>query len=326
MTDVTRGWGRRTGTAAVLALALGAACPAGAVPLPKSQTASAAADGPDVPAHVTVGPGGRDLRLTGDLTAGVAARVAEILAAHPQIERIDLTSDGGLVEEGTAIGALVAARGLATYVPDACASACMLVFVRGRARYLGAGGRLGFHAPYAIGAHGRVRAVDPAPERAAYRAAGLSRAFVARALAVPPAGIWIPEPAELRAAGIVTEIVGPDRFPDPARAPETGESGPPTSLCRSARLPRHPPSRGRRSRTAPGRRRCAPSTSRAGAYLRTRSGPRGNGCRIIACAAPPAERTGRSARRSSTRCSRPPTPRRQCGWPTTARSRSTTMR
>jgi hypothetical protein len=231
MADVTLGGGRRTGTAAAaLALALGvAACPAGAAPLPKHRTASAAADGPDVPARVTVGPGGRDLHLAGDLTAGVAARVAEILAAHPQVERIRLTSAGGLVEEGAAIGALVAARGLATYVPDACASACTLIFIRGRARYLAAGGRLGFHAPYEIGAHGRMRPVNSAPERAAYRAAGLPRAFVARALAVPPAGIWIPDAAELRAAGIVTEIVGPDRFLDPARAPEPGASGSRTS-------------------------------------------------------------------------------------------------
>ncbi|MDE4913915.1 hypothetical protein PQI07_24905 [Methylobacterium sp. 092160098-2] len=114
---------------------------------PRRGLAASAADGPAVPARLTVGPGGRDLRLAGDLTEGVAARVAALLAAHPQIARLHLTSDGGLVEEGAAIGALVAARGLATYVPDACASACTLIFVRGRTRYLATGGRLGFHAP-----------------------------------------------------------------------------------------------------------------------------------------------------------------------------------
>jgi hypothetical protein len=224
MSHLTRRWRRRTGTAAsVLALALAAVCPATTCPaaaldLPKDPSkhrrAALAPDGPNVPVRLAVGPGGLDLRLAGDLTAGVACRVADMLAAHPQIKRIQLTSDGGLVEEGAAIGALVAARGLATYVPDACASACTLIFVRGRRRYLATGGRLGFHAPYEIGAQGRLRAVDPAPERAAYRAAGLPGAFVARALAVAAAGIWIPEAAELRAAGIVTEIVGPDRFTD----------------------------------------------------------------------------------------------------------------
>lgn len=230
------GWRRRTGTAAcALALALGAAGPAAAHP-PKGRgaaSAASAADGPAVPARLTVGPGGRDLRLAGDLTEGVAARVAALLAAHPQIARLHLTSDGGLVEEGAAIGALVAARGLATYVPDACASACTLIFVRGRTRYLATGGRLGFHAPYEIGAQGRMRPVNSAPERAAYRAAGLPAAFVARALAVPPAGIWIPAAAELRAAGIVTEVVGPDRFPDSTLDADPSAAGARAAILRT---------------------------------------------------------------------------------------------
>jgi len=233
MSVFPRGRKRRTGTAAcALALALGAAGPAAAYP-PKGREAASSADRPDVPARLTVGPGGRDLRLAGDLTEGMAVRVAAILAAHPQIARLHLTSDGGLVEEGAAIGALVAARGLSTYVPDACASACTLIFVRGRTRYLGTGGRLGFHAPYEIGAQGRMRPVDSAPERAAYRAAGLPAAFVARALAVPPAGIWIPTAGELRAAGIVTEVVGPDRFPDSTLDADPSASGARAAILRS---------------------------------------------------------------------------------------------
>lgn len=232
MSVFPRGWKRRTGTAAcALALALGTAGPTAAGPLPKGR--ASAADAPDIPARLTIGPGGRDLRLAGDLTEGVAARVAAILAAQPQIARIHLTSDGGLVEEGAAIGALVAARGLSTYVPDACASACTLIFVRGRTRALATGGRLGFHAPYELGAHGRMRPVDSAPERAAYRAAGLPAAFVARALAVPPAGIWIPEAEELRAAGIVTEIVGPDRFPDSTLDADPSEAGARAAILRA---------------------------------------------------------------------------------------------
>ena len=221
MSCVTRGWGRRTRAAAcLLALALGAA-------------AGPATGASEIPARVALGPDGRDLRLAGDLTAGVAARVAELLATHPGVERIHLTSDGGFVEEGAAIGALVAARKLATYVPDVCVSACTLIFVRGSARILAAGGRLGFHAPYIIGAHGRMHPVDPTPERAAYRAAGLPRGFVARALAVPPAGIWIPDAATLRAAGIVTAVVGPDRFPDSTLDADPSEAGARAAILRA---------------------------------------------------------------------------------------------
>ncbi|MCJ2016089.1 hypothetical protein MKK84_01380 [Methylobacterium sp. E-065] len=209
---LTRRWGRRTGMRArILALAL-ATCPipASAGPAGPGLGAASGADDPEVPARLTVGPGGRDLHLVGDLTEGVASRVSGLLGAHPGIVRLHLTSDGGLVEEGAAIGALVAARGLETRVSDACASACTLIFVRGRRRVLAEGGRLGFHAPYEVGARGRMRPVDSKPERAAYRAAGLPSAFVTRALAVSPAAIWIPDAAQLCAAGIVTGLVGPD--------------------------------------------------------------------------------------------------------------------
>ncbi|MCJ2059696.1 hypothetical protein MKL09_24535 [Methylobacterium sp. J-048] len=220
----TPGWGRPA-KAALRALVIGVAGVAAIAPL-ADVTASVPVpalapqpDGPrseppEVEARVALGPGGRDIRLAGDLTEGVAARVATLLKANPGVERIHLTSDGGLVDEAEAIGALVAERGLATYVPDACASACTLVFVRGRVRYLVTGAQLGFHAPYELGAGGRMEAVDPGAERAAYLAAGLTADFVARTMTVAPEDIWIPEPARLREAGVVTEMVGSDRFPD----------------------------------------------------------------------------------------------------------------
>ena len=171
-------------------------------------------DPEEAEARVALGPGGRDLRLAGDFTPGVAARVSAVLAAHPEVARIHLTSDGGLVEEAVALGALVADWGLDTYVPDTCASACTLAFVRGRNRYLAAGGTLGFHAPYESGFLGRTVPVDAAPERAAYLAAGIAPDFAAQALAVSSDDIWIPDAARLRQAGVVTDIVDTDRFPD----------------------------------------------------------------------------------------------------------------
>ncbi|WP_342162944.1 hypothetical protein [Methylobacterium sp. SD21] len=163
-------------------------------------------DDTEVPARLDLASGDRELRLTGDFTEGLSDRVAAMLAAHPQVERLTLDSDGGLVEEAIAVGRIVRNRGLATHVPDACASACTLVFLQGRSRTLGPEGRLGFHAPYAEGEDGARRAVDPAPERAAYRAAGLPETFVAEVMRVAPADLWIPDQGQLRAAGIVTGI------------------------------------------------------------------------------------------------------------------------
>ena len=166
------------------------------------------------PPRITLGPHGRDVRLAGGLADGTARRLAAVLTAHPRIARIHLTSEGGLVDEGTAIGAVVAAHRLATYVPDYCVSACTLIFVRGGKRYLRIGGRLGFHAPYEIGRFGKLIPVDATPERGAYAAAGVGSDFLSRALAVAPTDIWIPHAAELIRGGVVTQIVDASRFPD----------------------------------------------------------------------------------------------------------------
>ncbi|MGF3026787.1 hypothetical protein ACQVP2_28715 [Methylobacterium aquaticum] len=169
-------------------------------------------DGP--PARITLGPGGRDVRLWGDLNDGTAARLRVVLDAHPGVTRLHLTSDGGLVDEGAAIGEQVATRGIATYVPDYCVSACTLAFIRGRERLIVADSRLGFHAPYEPGMFGQMIPVDASDERGRYLAAGLDPAFVEQALATPSRDIWIPDPARLRAAGVITRVVGPDDLPD----------------------------------------------------------------------------------------------------------------
>ncbi|TGE00827.1 hypothetical protein [Methylobacterium nonmethylotrophicum] len=164
--------------------------------------------------RITLGPGGRDVRLFGDLTDGAAARLGRLLDAHPGVTRLHLTSDGGLVDEGAAIGEIVAARRLVTYVPDYCVSACTLAFVRGRERLIMADSRIGFHAPYEPGLFGRMVPVDASEERGRYLAAGLEPAFVDQALGTPSRDIWIPDPARLRAARVVTRVVGPGELPD----------------------------------------------------------------------------------------------------------------
>lgn len=166
------------------------------------------------PTRVTLGPGGHDVRLSGELTEGAADRLARLLDANPGVARIHLTSEGGLVDEGAAIGDLIARHGLVAYVPDYCVSACTLAFVRGRERLVLDGARLGFHAPYEPGPFGIEVEADSAPERAAYLAAGLDPAFVEAALAVHPDDLMIPDTARLLAARVATGVVAADRFPD----------------------------------------------------------------------------------------------------------------
>ncbi|MEH3119806.1 MAG: hypothetical protein PGN25_20045 [Methylorubrum populi] len=173
------------------------------------------ATAPDAaPTRIVLGPHGRDVRLSGALTEGAAERLARLLDAHGAVGRIHLTSEGGLVDEGAAIGALIARYGLVTYVPDYCVSACTLAFVRGRERWVLPDSRLGFHAPYETGPFGVEIAADSAPERAAYLAAGVRADFVDAALKVRPDDLLIPDAETLVTAGVATGIADARRFPD----------------------------------------------------------------------------------------------------------------
>ncbi len=169
---------------------------------------------PSSPSLLVLGPGGRDVRLTGDLTEGVASRLADLLAAHPSVVRIHLTSDGGLADEGEALRGVIGAHRLITFVPDFCVSACTLAFLGGRERLVMKGARLGFHAPYEQGLFGQTFATEKNAERDAYISAGVAPNFVDAALKVAPNDLWTPDEDRLFSAHVVTGVVSPYRFPD----------------------------------------------------------------------------------------------------------------
>lgn len=60
-----------------------------------------------------------NLLLSGDITYGLADRLAEQLAAHPDVHRLWLQSDGGMIGEGSAAATIIAAHNLDTIVGDA---------------------------------------------------------------------------------------------------------------------------------------------------------------------------------------------------------------
>lgn len=174
----------------------------------------APAQAADAGGTLVLGPGGTDIRLSGDIAEGTAERLRALLGAHPTVSRIHLTSDGGLADEGQAVGEVIAAHKLATYVPDYCVSACTLAFVAGRERIVMEGARLGFHRPFYEGVLGQNFAGDASVQRAAYLAAGLTPSFVDAALQVAPDDVWFPTTRELLGAHVATRVVDRYRLPD----------------------------------------------------------------------------------------------------------------
>ena len=211
---------RRRAGALLACLGLLAACVTSGAP-PPAKTAGTATSTliavPTVDAEVmeprfavrTSGDG-RTVEFLGILNEAAGTRLATALD-DPRATTLRLTSTGGLGETSGALADLVARRGIDTYVPLYCASACAEIFLAGRMRAMAPDARLGFHRGESL--------PEPQPERDAalnaalaerMRQAGVSEAFIARAMATPHSEMWIVSHAEVTAAGLVV-AAQPDR-------------------------------------------------------------------------------------------------------------------
>ena len=145
--------------------------------------------------------GGEVLEIAGSFSWSVPQNLEVTLEATPQVRVVSLNSPGGHVEPAMEVAEIIHNRGLATYVGRFCASACTLAFLGGTQRWLAPGGRLGFHQARAPGF---PVAIADDVLRAAYQKFALAPAFIAHVLRTPPADLWFPTSAELRAAQITT--------------------------------------------------------------------------------------------------------------------------
>lgn len=168
---------------------------------------------PDLPAFgIRVMRQGREAEFNGGIRLGAADALREVLERNPKIEVLHLTSIGGRFAEAQEMYALVRARGLDTYVPWDCESACTLVLAAGRKRWVDPDATVGFHSP-SFGAFDRLAAEEGTREwRRALVDAGYEPAFVDRGIAVPAEEMWHPTHDELRAARVITDTADGSQF------------------------------------------------------------------------------------------------------------------
>jgi len=86
----------------------------------------------------------RALRISGTLGMGSTQALQAALQAHPQVQRLEIHSPGGLVTEGHGMAQLALQRALNTEARVACEAACTLVFVAGQKRLIAREASLGF--------------------------------------------------------------------------------------------------------------------------------------------------------------------------------------
>jgi hypothetical protein len=147
---------------------------------------------------------GRKLEIIGTFSWALPQQVSVALAEAPNVRVVALNSPGGHIKAALEVADMIRARNLDTYVQRMCASACTIAFLAGHQRFFGATARLGFHQ-----AHGPGISSEDANLllRLAYQRLSVPPAFIAHALRTSPQDLWIPDLAELRGAGIVTDVV-----------------------------------------------------------------------------------------------------------------------
>jgi hypothetical protein len=161
---------------------------------------------------------GQMLEFSGGITFGVASEMAGFLDAMSGVKTIRLNSIGGRIREAQRMADIIKARALSTFVVRDCLSACTIVFLGGKERYLLSTARLGFHQPAFRGMTTSERRGTIAEEIQRLQRFGLSKAFAERANTATPSGMWYPDKDELLREHVVTKVIAPNPAAKPAAA------------------------------------------------------------------------------------------------------------
>jgi hypothetical protein len=200
-------WGRAVIAVLALELLLLAAIGIVQTPILDQSVMLALGRDPMPAADLRIVARGTEVEISGGLSFGTAERLEAILDATPTIRSVRLDSTGGWIAEGAKLADLVERRRLATHTSSKCDSACLLVFMAGEGRFLGAHANLGFHEASVAGVGGRLASKGTQTLREALQRRGVSEAFIRDALSTPASSIWYPTTDELIAAHVITAVV-----------------------------------------------------------------------------------------------------------------------
>jgi RDD family len=169
---------------------------------------------------------GQTLEFSGGITFGVEQELERFLDAMAGVRTVQLNSAGGRVLEAQKMSDLIRSRNLATFVARDCLSACTIVFLGGKERFMLPTARLGFHQPAFRGmtAADRRAAIATEEQRLSDRF-GLSKAFASRANSAAPSAMWYPDVDELVRERVVTRLISPEP-PPPADGKATAADSP----------------------------------------------------------------------------------------------------
>jgi hypothetical protein len=155
---------------------------------------------------VTTGLQGRGLYVDGTLVRGSGDVIAAAIEKNPNLQFVQISGPGGLLDEARIAGKAVKNHHLATFVTSECDSACTLIYMSGSQRVLYRTASLGFHSPvmapltvanlYAYAARMRTELIQ----------LGATPNFAALASSIDSQTIWRPDTGTLLANHVVTRL------------------------------------------------------------------------------------------------------------------------
>lgn len=143
--------------------------------------------------------------VSGDITQDSDRLFESVVRANPALNVVQIESYGGYVYEALKMARLIRSLRLDTVSMRRCASACTLVFVAGKNRYLGPDARFRFHRAGYTGMPAGVKLEELDQELALfYTSMGASPEIPAGELATPFHSFWEPTQGFLFASNYAT--------------------------------------------------------------------------------------------------------------------------
>lgn len=103
---------------------------------------------PDEVAEIKLSTNKTGLIISGRIDDHITERVKDMVAANKDVDTITLTSGGGLLHSGLSLGKFIQEKGFNTIAIDRCFSACGLIFMAGKIKFVSPSTDVGFHRPY----------------------------------------------------------------------------------------------------------------------------------------------------------------------------------
>lgn len=153
--------------------------------------------GTDPDAIMTLSDDARVLRIEGAISTAFVADFENALARAPALERIDIDSPGGLVDDAMQVATAIAERGIRVRGVGECASACVLLWAAAPERELEVSSYIGLHQVWAdeeLPSEWRREAIELHEPRSVelLKAAGFSAALLAKRAQTPADDIaWV---------------------------------------------------------------------------------------------------------------------------------------